>query len=1203
LFLSSCGAKRPFYERIQDKITEIPHNEIDHEVVIIGNIGQRVTVNDGITELVKKELDSNIERTIVFNGNFLTMGGYVPKKSENYKNQVQLLKNCISTFEQLSNVIYFVPSENEWGDTQSSKLQSVIKSQHLVEEVTEKMGVVLPDLGCAVSDAIDIGVDLVVVFVNSTWMLNQYELDQEKDPVCDLNSYIDASSKIQSIVADNKLKNIIIVTHHPIFSTGETAGNYSAISHLKPIPIVGTVKNGLKKIIGGKNHFGNPNYEKYRKAMLSGIRNCEGCAIVTSFENNLQYQEKNLNHYVNSGIADEVDYVKRGGDNSYASQKLGFSKFIHTKDRGLWIEINAFHEDCSCFKIEYQKKIFQKPPLTKYELNIKDSPRVDSVTIHASNKYGKKGFGTSEGYRKSWGSNIKVPNLWLEQEGMTVVKSGGGDQTLSLRLVDKDKAQFVIRSIDKNVDKLVDPDLRNTFVKTSIQGGISSSHPYGALVIPKLADAINILHTIPKLVYVSEQKLLGDYNENYANSLYLMEQRPAGNIAKHKIFGDAEKSLSTVKMINLLHKGKGNIDQKELVRCRLFDMLIGDWDRHDDQWRWLRYEDDSGEKYYRPMPRDRDQVFFKNKAFGSYIPTRPFFNPGLRSFEDEIDFISGVNFNARHFDRTFLNGLTVEDFITEAELIQNNITDEVLQAAFLDWPQVIRENDAEEIISKLQARRIDLKKYAEEYYKYLYEEVDIVGTDGKDDFELDIQNKTIEINVYSESKKGKNLIYSQSLDLNQTKEIRLFGLEDDDSFKIRGEGNNNILRIIGGDGNDTVYNTSKLNKVLVYDVEDDIKIIGNYKDKTSIDPMINVYDRKDYKLNRSLLYPLFTLYTDEGIGISLKYDWKRHNFRSGSYKSNNRLSLNYYGRLNSFIHYFNGHIKSVFGKWDFKPSYRITAPTFIQYYYGLGNEYVAPELLIENELNPSVQNFVVQGSSLNLFPTVSRKVSNSGALNLGLGFKYINFKESNSTRNLFYLSENSGLTGDDLNSAYYGNINASYNEERIDNSLNPRRGYKYRLSASYHVNLDDRSGNHLKLESDIQMYIPLGSSPNVILSTDLGFKYNLGDYEFFNANYLAGDRRLRGFWSDRFGGDGYVYQSTDLRIKVKTIGKSIPTNFGLYGSFDYGRTFLQNENNSDWHTSFGGGIYFAPLDIIGFRMGYHTGASDGQIKLFSSLRI
>jgi hypothetical protein len=37
-------------------------------------------------------------------------------------------------------------------------------------------------------------------------------------------------------------------------------------------------------------------------------------------------------------------------------------------------------------------------------------------------------------------------------------------------------------------------------------------------------------------------------------------------------------------------------------------MLIGDWDRHDDQWRWAAF-DEGKHTVFKAIPRDRDQAF------------------------------------------------------------------------------------------------------------------------------------------------------------------------------------------------------------------------------------------------------------------------------------------------------------------------------------------------------------------------------------------------------------------------------------------------------------------------------------------------------------------------------------------------------------------------------------------------------------------
>ena len=51
------------------------------------------------------------------------------------------------------------------------------------------------------------------------------------------------------------------------------------------------------------------------------------------------------------------------------------------------------------------------------------------------------------------------------------------------------------------------------------------------------------------------------------------------------------------------------VNQEAVLRARLLDMLIADWDRHFDQWRWTTRDTGQGKSYI-PIPRDRDQAFF-----------------------------------------------------------------------------------------------------------------------------------------------------------------------------------------------------------------------------------------------------------------------------------------------------------------------------------------------------------------------------------------------------------------------------------------------------------------------------------------------------------------------------------------------------------------------------------------------------------------
>ena len=160
----------------------------------------------------------------------------------------------------------------------------------------------------------------------------------------------------------------------------------------------------------------------------------------------------------------------------------------------------------------------------------------------------------------------------------------------------------------------------------------------------------------------------------------------------HKSYGGAKRSVNTLELVSKLSKNhKHKVDQEYVLKARLLDLLIGDWDRHDDQWRWGIYEDSEypNKKIYRAIPRDRDQVFFKNDGFLNYIASRPYISPGLRKFDHEVDFISGLAFNARHFDRHFLAELNEESYIETAKYLQSVITDEVIAEALGRWPEAI----------------------------------------------------------------------------------------------------------------------------------------------------------------------------------------------------------------------------------------------------------------------------------------------------------------------------------------------------------------------------------------------------------------------------------------------------------------------------------------------------------------------------------
>jgi len=71
-------------------------------------------------------------------------------------------------------------------------------------------------------------------------------------------------------------------------------------------------------------------------------------------------------------------------------------------------------------------------------------------------------------------------------------------------------------------------------------------------------------------------------------------------------------------------------------------MFIGDWDRRDDQWRWVGMDNpDRKVRRYRPTPRDRDQAFFTATGFLPKIAASKWAVPSSEGFNEEMKWAAG----------------------------------------------------------------------------------------------------------------------------------------------------------------------------------------------------------------------------------------------------------------------------------------------------------------------------------------------------------------------------------------------------------------------------------------------------------------------------------------------------------------------------------------------------------------------------------
>ncbi|MFB3057534.1 MAG: hypothetical protein ACE1ZQ_10285, partial [Ignavibacteriaceae bacterium] len=289
-------------------------------------------------------------------------------------------------------------------------------------------------------------------------------------------------------------------------------------------------------------------------------------------------------------------------------------------------------------------------------------------------------------WRDLWTTPLKVEILNLNNfaGGLTPLKKGGGYQTKSLRFIGADGQSWKFRSVNKDPSKVLPLDLQESIAEDIVQDQISTSNPFAPLVVFPLLEAADLIEAKAKLVYLPDNEKLGEFRDEFGEMLGFIEVHPDEGEDDEPGFAGAIDVKGTYKLLNYLEKKRSEkINAKEFLKARLLDILLGDWDRHMDQWRWAKYNEDETNAWY-PIPRDRDQALSKYDGFFPYIAA--YLVPQLNNFGYDYPQLKDLTWNGRFLDRRILTELDKPTWDSIATVIQGKITDDVIDRAVNKLP-------------------------------------------------------------------------------------------------------------------------------------------------------------------------------------------------------------------------------------------------------------------------------------------------------------------------------------------------------------------------------------------------------------------------------------------------------------------------------------------------------------------------------------
>ncbi|WP_342646033.1 BamA/TamA family outer membrane protein [Mucilaginibacter sp. CSA2-8R] len=803
----------------------------------------------------------------------------------------------------------------------------------------------------------------------------------------------------------------------------------------------------------------------------------------------------------------------------------------------------------------------------------------DSVTVKVHPVYdsvsGAHRWLFGKNYRKEWATPVKLPLIKISEVygGLKPLRQGGGMQSKSLRLLDKQGKEWVIRSVEKTPEKLLPANLKGTFAVDWFDDALSSQHPFSALVVPPLAEAAGVAHANPVIGVMAPDAALGEYSKIFDGLVVLLEERePTG------------KSDNTLKMLNELKDDYDNrFNSEQFLRARMLDLLLGDWDRHEDQWRWASVKKGK-EKVYYAVPRDRDQVFHVNEGIIPSLAALSWISPTLDHFDGNIPRVKYSLFKTRFIQPYPDAQISYQDWMRIANDFVKNETDAVLEAGLKRLPPEVYQLRHQELLDKLKQRRNHIPAAIDEYYRFINKTVDLRTSDKNELITiLDAPDKGMRIQITKLNKSGQPkeaLLLDHVYRPEITKEIRIYTEGGNDQVKINAANSPIRIRVIGGSTGQKLYDVEQANhKIKIYNRADSVAFNGNaHLISTHLsNDTLNTHFVQSNPYNVWMPLATAAINADDGflLGLGFKYT-RREGFRKLPYASTQQLLLTHSFATNAFrIRYAGEWIQAV-GQADFTLNAFIQAPDNTLNFFGRGNETVLNKF-------PGYRRFYrTRYNTFQFDPALRWRTGQNSTISAGpsLQFYHLDLQENagrfiNNT-SLINAYDSASINRD---KAHIGLL-INYTSNQRNNNILPSQGYFLNLRFQGYTGLNQYAKAFIQIRPEFIYYQKLNAKGTIVLTDRVGGGISIGKPAFYQSMFLGGQGNLLGYLQNRFAGDHMFYNNLQGRVKLFDVASYIlPGQLGITGFYDTGRVWVKGESSNQWHTGTGGGLYFAPASL------------------------
>lgn len=793
-------------------------------------------------------------------------------------------------------------------------------------------------------------------------------------------------------------------------------------------------------------------------------------------------------------------------------------------------------------------------------------------------------------YHRLWGTHyeplyykpvsVKAISLNSLYGGLSILREFKDLHTLVLK--DKNERLYLLRPLGGSTSFLnssffksiydID-DLEDTYIGDFITEAFTIVHPYGFIASNRMAKDINLISNRYDIAYISTGEATDTIADgsNIRGNLVTITRLPFTE--QEKVFANVEKLLEE------LHKGDTyDVDQQLYIRTRLFDMLIGDWNKIPESWGWITsLKNDS--VIFRPMVLDRNHAYPKIEGL-LFKPLLGMLGLGfITNYDETLDNVKKFNTLGYALDVALTQKSGEDVWLEQARYLKIHLTDQLINSAFSALPKEIQDGGIQEIKRKLINRRNQIEDIAHRYYLSLQETPVITGTNNDDRFVFgEDETGNLHLQIYNSN--SDRPYFDRHYSSKYTKEIWLYGLDGNDLFEGNRPTNRIKLLVIGGKGINE-YDFAHKEKIKVYESRSQkerladslsIKMVYPSNEENALK-----YDYKKLSYKKLSVTPIGLYDSDLGINLGTSIAYAIYGFKRVPYTQWHQLGFDY---INGFT--YQGIFPDYDGKRSFHLSAFIGSPAYFSNFFGYGN------LTTRNKDEKNKFNRV-HLEKYAVTPAFYYQIDQDQLFNIAGSFEID--KVDNPKSRDRYINQIYNDDDDIFDTKFFVDLNARYVLDKKTRYVISK--YKVDLSTGGTLNLGDMSRFVPYAKANLSVNVHLIS--HLSFATEVNAKALFSDkYDFFQS----ATTELRGFRNNRFIGKQSFYQFSEFRWDMGELNNNFtPVEYGLFSGVDYGRVWYPGEDSNKWHSSYGGGFWLTLFREYTGKLSFFASNDDQRFML------